>query len=200
MLDNGSFRAPWHSMERKKIVLLAAGVLAAGIGGALPFRHPPRDPGAAPAALADEGPVLAAALPLASADAPTPTAPAIREGTPVSNPEFPPPNAAVAENDLFSATAAPLANAAPLATASPPSAASMAAAATSPAPPNSTISSRPQSWRRHRIKDGDTLPKLAQRYLGDPAREAEIHALNRDVLFDPAILPIGVWLRIPAAE
>src|SRR5688500_13784284 len=54
-------------------------------------------------------------------------------------------------------------------------------------------SARFQAWRRHRIKDGDTLSKLAQTYLGDPAREAEIFALNRDVLASPDVLPIGRW-------
>jgi nucleoid-associated protein YgaU len=60
--------------------------------------------------------------------------------------------------------------------------------------------SRPTTWRRHRIKDGDTLAKLAQIYLGDATREEEIFAFNRDVLADPEILPIARWLRIPPEE
>jgi nucleoid-associated protein YgaU len=75
------------------------------------------------------------------------------------------------------------------------------AAPAEPAPqPKMEKRVRPQSWRRHRIRDGDTLAKLAQRYLGDPAREQEIYSLNQDVLPDPAILPIGAWLRIPYAD
>jgi len=51
--------------------------------------------------------------------------------------------------------------------------------------------------RTHRIVDGDTLPNLAQRYLGRPDRYQEIFERNRDVLKNPEILPIGAELRIP---
>jgi nucleoid-associated protein YgaU len=49
----------------------------------------------------------------------------------------------------------------------------------------------------HKIVDGDSLPLLAERYLGAAARANEIFACNRDVLSDPEVLPIGVRLRIP---
>jgi hypothetical protein len=52
-------------------------------------------------------------------------------------------------------------------------------------------------WRKHRIVEGDTLPALAQRYLGDPSRAGEIHVANMDRLMDPEILPLGVTLLIP---
>lgn len=51
--------------------------------------------------------------------------------------------------------------------------------------------------REHFIEDGDTLPKLASRYLGNPNRENEIFEMNRDVLSDKEELPIGRILRIP---
>ena len=51
--------------------------------------------------------------------------------------------------------------------------------------------------RTHKIVDGDTLPALAERYLGDANRYREIYAANRDLLPSPDILPIGVTLRIP---
>lgn len=51
--------------------------------------------------------------------------------------------------------------------------------------------------RTHVVVDGDSLAKLADRYLDDPTLENEIFRLNRDVLTDPAVLPIGVELRIP---
>lgn len=51
--------------------------------------------------------------------------------------------------------------------------------------------------REHRIVDGDTLDRLALRYLGDAQRSEEIFELNRDRLRDPSILPVGKRLRIP---
>jgi hypothetical protein len=52
-------------------------------------------------------------------------------------------------------------------------------------------------WRKHRIVEGDTLPGLAQRYLGDASRAGEIHVANIDRLMNPEILPLGVTLLIP---
>jgi nucleoid-associated protein YgaU len=49
----------------------------------------------------------------------------------------------------------------------------------------------------HTIVDGDTLAKLAQKYLGSANRAGELFAYNRDVLSDPELLPIGGELRIP---
>jgi hypothetical protein len=51
--------------------------------------------------------------------------------------------------------------------------------------------------RTHIIVDGDSLAKLAGRYLDDPHRADEIYQLNRDLLSDPELLPIGVELAIP---
>ncbi len=54
---------------------------------------------------------------------------------------------------------------------------------------------------KHKIVDGDTLPLLAQRYLGSASRAMEIFQANRDVLADPNILPLhGVELKIPCDE
>ncbi len=52
----------------------------------------------------------------------------------------------------------------------------------------------------HKITDGDTLPALAQAYLGDAGRAREIFEANRDVLANPEILPIGRELKIPAGR
>lgn len=49
----------------------------------------------------------------------------------------------------------------------------------------------------HIVTDGDTLPRLAERYLGDPSRASELFALNEDRLDSPDLLPIGVVLRVP---
>ena len=49
----------------------------------------------------------------------------------------------------------------------------------------------------HVVSNGDTLEKLAQRYLGDSGRAMELFDLNRDQLANPHLLPIGAELRIP---
>jgi len=56
-----------------------------------------------------------------------------------------------------------------------------------------------RSPRTHKIQDGDTLSKLAARYLGSSDRCLEIYELNRGVLSNPDLLPIGVELKIPPA-
>lgn len=61
-------------------------------------------------------------------------------------------------------------------------------------PGSATAQSTP---RTHKIVDGDTLPALAERYLGSAARAGEIFTANRDVLLDPELLPIGAELKIP---
>jgi nucleoid-associated protein YgaU len=53
--------------------------------------------------------------------------------------------------------------------------------------------------RTHKVSDGDTLSKLAVTYLGSSERYVEIYALNRDILTNPDLLPIGKTLKIPAA-
>jgi nucleoid-associated protein YgaU len=55
----------------------------------------------------------------------------------------------------------------------------------------------PRSGRTHVVVDGDSLARLAERYLDDAALDDEIYRLNRDVLASPDLLPIGVELRIP---
>lgn len=60
-----------------------------------------------------------------------------------------------------------------------------------------TAPSRAPEATDHVIHNGDTLERLARRYLGDESRALEIFQLNRDVLNNPHILPIGVELRIP---
>ena len=60
---------------------------------------------------------------------------------------------------------------------------------------------RRSSPPKHKIVDGDTLPLLAERYLGSASRAMEIYQANRDVLSDPNILPLhGAELKIPRDE
>jgi len=64
---------------------------------------------------------------------------------------------------------------------------------------NSPLSSKAE-WPQgvaHIVRNGDTLEKLAQRYLGDSNRGLDIFDFNRDLLSNPHLLPIGVELRIP---
>ncbi len=52
-------------------------------------------------------------------------------------------------------------------------------------------------YRIHVLQNGDTLERLAERYLGDGARALELFDLNRDVLDNPHLLTLGAELRIP---
>jgi len=61
----------------------------------------------------------------------------------------------------------------------------------------STIPQGPPPLRTHRIVDGDTLVRLAERFLGDGNRYEEIYALNQSQLPDANLLPIGVEIKIP---
>jgi hypothetical protein len=51
--------------------------------------------------------------------------------------------------------------------------------------------------RTHVVVDGDSLPRLASRYLNDANRSDEIFELNRELLTNPDLLPIGAELKIP---
>jgi nucleoid-associated protein YgaU len=51
--------------------------------------------------------------------------------------------------------------------------------------------------RRHRIAEGDTLARLAEKYLGSRDRYLVLFQANADVLFDPRLIPIGVEIVIP---
>ena len=51
--------------------------------------------------------------------------------------------------------------------------------------------------RSYIVQEGDSLERLAQRYLGDDGRAIEIFDLNREVLENPHLLPIGAELKIP---
>jgi nucleoid-associated protein YgaU len=57
----------------------------------------------------------------------------------------------------------------------------------------------PPRERTHRIVDGDTLEKIAQRYWQDASLADALYAANRDQLATPDPLPLGKVLRIPAA-
>jgi len=59
----------------------------------------------------------------------------------------------------------------------------------------------PASPPTHKIVDGDTLPLLAERYLGSSSRAMEIYEANRNVLAEgPDLLPVDKVLKIPRNE
>ena len=49
----------------------------------------------------------------------------------------------------------------------------------------------------HRIRDGDTLRKIAERYLRNGDLWIEILDANRSILRDPEVLPVGKEIKIP---
>lgn len=49
----------------------------------------------------------------------------------------------------------------------------------------------------YRVVDGDDLGTIAGRFYGHPAAASAIWAANRDAVPDPALLPIGLELRLP---
>lgn len=51
----------------------------------------------------------------------------------------------------------------------------------------------------HTVRSGDTLSKLAKKYLGDPMRYPEIFKANQPMLTDPDKIMVGQVLRIPKA-
>lgn len=51
--------------------------------------------------------------------------------------------------------------------------------------------------RPYRLRDGDTLESLAERFLGDAGRAEEIFEANRQVLAHPDLLPVGKTIMIP---
>jgi nucleoid-associated protein YgaU len=63
------------------------------------------------------------------------------------------------------------------------------------APSVPAVASSP--YRVHTIVNGDTLSRIARRYLGSADRYMEIFALNRGVLRDPEALPIGEQIKLP---
>ncbi len=58
----------------------------------------------------------------------------------------------------------------------------------------------PPKPRQHVLVDGDSLSRLAERYLGNANRAGEILQLNADILVDPETLPIGKTIVIPPRQ
>jgi len=54
--------------------------------------------------------------------------------------------------------------------------------------------------RRYRLRDGDTLERIAERLLGNAQRAGEIFELNRPMLSRPDLLPVGMTIMLPPRE
>lgn len=67
-----------------------------------------------------------------------------------------------------------------------------------PSPPAANTTEKP--GRRHAIRDGDTLERIAERYLGNQQYADAIFNANRDVLQQRDLLPIGAEIVIPDVE
>jgi nucleoid-associated protein YgaU len=65
------------------------------------------------------------------------------------------------------------------------------------APPLAQSDDEEGEPRTHTIVDGDSLAKLAERFLGDPQLGDRIYQLNRGVLSSPDLLPIGAEVELP---
>ena len=49
----------------------------------------------------------------------------------------------------------------------------------------------------HTVESGDTLSKIAKKYLGDANAYMTIFNVNKDVLNDPNLIKVGQKLKIP---
>ena len=56
---------------------------------------------------------------------------------------------------------------------------------------------RPAAVDSDVVRDGDDLTTIAVRVYGHPGAAGAIIAANRDRITDPALLPVGVPLRLP---
>jgi nucleoid-associated protein YgaU len=190
-------------------LLLVIGVLAVGVAAAWPFRHktPPAALSAAPPTSDLPPPVREITLQVSP----------LADVSPAVGLEPPPPpitaHAAPRKPLRLETSDQPLAPT--LETlGSPPQMPemyqSLLRTSADPTPTMTTSAAQP-SWtnrpayarrrpKEHRIVDGDTLPALAERYLGDAAQVDELYELNRDILPSRDLLPVGKRLRIPRSD
>jgi phage tail protein X len=178
-------------LVRASRFLIALGVILVGICAAWPFRQPRAQvpvPPSAPVPLV---------LTLRRPDAPLELAPRLEASPAVGFPAAPLTTAG--SPPLTPAATASLDNLVPppaLPVSFQPSATGLVAGDWQPAPVAKAMSS-PSRPRPYRLRDGDTLEKIAERYLGERERASEIFEANRDVLSRPDLLPVGVTILLP---
>lgn len=165
-------------------ILFFVGLLALGVCAAWPFRRPAESPAAAP-----KSPV-ATDLPLRGRDVtleaspPEATSPAELDEPPSVRRDIRPVSLTEARPDLlnFAPPVMPL---------------DFAAAAKEP---KIEPDKPPAAYRTYRLRDGDTLESIAERYLGSSQRAEELFELNRQALARPDLLPVGTAIQIPPRE
>lgn len=202
-------------MTRSKKLVTVALLLAVGIALAWPFRKTGEPNSQSPAATSP-APVARTALPDESRDSTGPAAVASRPhvvAKMASTTERPAEQDASEKSGSFDlanhpALSNPLAAAAkqPVTPAVPP-VLQRDVPVQNPAPTSrpayATAADSSRSYEElpdevlHVVENGDTLEKLADRYLDDASRALEIFDLNRDRLTNPHLLPIEAKLRIP---
>lgn len=200
-------RAESHVVRASRL-LIALGVLLAGVCAAWPFRqsahslpHPPvaaialdvslrgRDVMLEPAPPGEASPAVGLASPSPAAFSPaeslysaqgqsTPALSTPAEGAPIQTV-----SAVLTRPDLASLAPPP---------AMPQEFATIEPAHAPPIP-------RPAP-RTYRLRDGDTLEWVAERFLGNPQRWEELYAANRDVLTRSDLLPVGATIKLPPRD
>jgi phage tail protein X len=193
------------ALVRRSQFLTVAGVLVAGVCAAWPFRQSPSPLAHPPAAsipleltirrqdvtlvaTPSSGPSPAAELYAASAAQDVPAAssgPTTADRQPRLESLAPPPDLPVAFQPRSTAVEEPPASRRQT---------SDTAVGTSGAQSAMDRRARP---RPYRLRDGDTLENLAERFLGTRERAAEIFEANRDTLARPDLLPVGTTITIP---
>lgn len=181
-------------MSRPQRILSAGAVLLVGLAAAWPFRHdaataPREAPAAGPQIPVDASPpylsegqnASGVSATVIATTAPAQTLPPI--GLSLSEPP---------SEALFASGAGGASQGEP-SPVTPVDALDLAAPASGAEPPTAA----PSAPRTYVIHNGDSLERIAARYLGDEGRALEIFDLNRDVLTNPYLLPLGAELTLP---
>lgn len=188
-------------MSHTKRLVLGLGLMGLCLVAALPFRHtsPPATTLVADAAdnQLSLGEGVSLQMPGQTMTVPLPTQPRPPFPAEAEQPAEPPLMAELSVQEDVSALTKPPALADQYRPLFKPVASTDNSGRVLPLGPQPTPPAKP--LKRHTIHDGDTLESLAVRYLGDSQRAAEILQLNRNVLSDPELLPIGMTIVIPPA-
>jgi nucleoid-associated protein YgaU len=167
-------------VNRSTKLIAAALVLAAGIGLAWPFRRQEKE----------------------SIKPPSPVRESVSAKIDVAAAPIAPPASVAASFAADTTSKEPVAIGSQDAKTAPAEAPPVAVVPIEPTPPEDSVAEplgEPEE-RIHIVHDGDSLERLAKRYLGDESRALEIFDLNRGTLENPHWLPIGAELRLPPRE